>query len=290
MTRNLEVRLRPGDLPGDYHVGSITSYGEINCSGFALPEFEGRGLGTIGIIRDITIRKEHDRVLEAALASKEILLKEIHHRVKNNLQVVSSLLNIQEPRISDKGSREVFVECQTQIQTMAMVHEVLYRSSDLEGVEMQTYFTQLIDYLSSVYNSDYRGITWEVEAGSVSLNLDDAILVSLIVNELVSNSMKHAFPEGRKGRILVSIHEAEGSWLLEVEDDGIGIEGPGARSTDSDDNRRPGIGTDLVQALAGQLQGTLIRSASASARSSASAKGPGTHVTLRFPRKLPDSY
>jgi PAS domain S-box-containing protein len=305
MTRNLEVRLKPGDLLGDFRLGSVTSYGEINCSGFALPEFEGREQGTVGIIRDITIRKERDEALEAALASREVLLKEIHHRVKNNLQVVSSLLNIQESGITDEGSRKVFVECQTQIQTMAMVHEVLYRSSIFEGVEMQPYFERLIDYLSGIYDGERRGISWAVKAGGASLDLDDAIPVALIVNELVSNSMKHAFPEGRKGSVMVSLREesppagadrgagvVEGSWLLEVEDDGIGIAEPVERATNPGDEE-PGIGTELVQALAGQLQGVVTRSAGTRADATAGAKagagGPGTLVTLRFPRDRPRS-
>jgi PAS domain S-box-containing protein len=264
MTRNLEVRLKHGDLIDDYHVGSVTSYGEVSCSGYALPEFEGLDLGTVGIIRDVTIRKEHEQALESALASREVLLKEIHHRVKNNLQVVSSLLNIQETAIVDESDRKVFVDCQTQIQTMSMVHEVLYRSSSFEGVEMQSYFERLVDYLSSVYEALNRGIGWKVEAMGVSLNLDDAIPVALIVNELVSNCMKHAFPGGKQGRIIVSMREipapgekspSEPSWLLVVEDDGIGFD----RSRAAELNKTAGIGTELVQALSGQLRGVLER-------------------------------
>ena len=233
----------------------------------------------MGIIRDISVRKESHLALEAALASRDILLKEIHHRVKNNLQVVSSLLNIQEPGIIDEASRKVFIECQTQIQTMAMVHEVLYRSSSYEGVDMKAYFEQLVDYLSSVYEGESRGFSCAVEVGNVILDLDDAMPIALIVNELVSNCMKHAFPDGRTGRILVSIREAELSpgagdaWLLEVEDDGIGIAEAGKREDFPD----KGIGTELVQALAGQLRGTLSRRPGASSR--------GTLVSMRFPRQ-----
>jgi PAS domain S-box-containing protein len=272
MTRNLELRLRAGDLLEDYHLGSVTSYGEINCSGYALPEFEGLELGTIGIIRDVTVRRGQNLALEAALASREVLLKEIHHRVKNNLQVVSSLLNIQEPGIVDARSRKVFVECQTQIQTMAMVHEVLYRSSSFEGVDMQPYFSRLVDYLLSVYDGKYRDIACASSAEGVSLDLDDAIPVALIVNELVSNSLKHAFPAGRPGRVTVSLRENEGSWLLEVEDDGIGIAAPAAPA----EGGESGIGTELVQALASQLRGELARSAG--------SRGAGTLVSMRFPR------
>jgi PAS domain S-box-containing protein len=269
MTRNLEVRLRHGDLIDDYRLGSVNSYGEVSCSGYALPEFEGVDLGTVGIIRDVTIRKEHEQALEVALASREVLLKEIHHRVKNNLQVVSSLLNIQEANISDEASRKVFLECQTQIQTMAMVHEVLYRSSSFEGVEMQSYFDRLVDYLSSVYDGSSRGIEWLVEAGEVSLNLDDAIPVALIVNELVSNCLKHAFPQGRQGNILVSICEDGDSLCLRVEDDGIGISASVSSGVQ-------GIGTELVQALASQIRGVMSKGSR--------PDGTGTLVEIGFKR------
>jgi PAS domain S-box-containing protein len=274
MTRNLELRLRLGSLSGDYLVGSVTSYGEVSCSGYALPEFEGKELGTVGIIRDVSLRKGHEQALEAALASKEVLLKEIHHRVKNNLQIVSSLLNIQETTIVDAAARKVFLECQTQIQTMSMVHEVLYRSSSFEGVEMQSYFERLIDYLSSVYEGGYRGISCGVASEGVALNLDEAIPVALIVNELVSNCMKHAFPNGRVGRVDLSLREVEGAWLLEVEDDGVGFRPEGT----SGGAPEQGIGTELVYALASQLHGVAARSAGRA--------GSGARVSISFPKSV----
>jgi len=275
MTRNLELRLRPGDMVGDYRIGSVTSYGEVSCSGFALPEFQGVEQGTVGIIRDITLRKEHELALESDLASKEVLLKEIHHRVKNNLQVVSSLLNIQEAAILDEDARKVFVECQTQIQTMAMVHEVLYRSSSFEGVKMDTYFERLVDYLSSVYEGGYRGVSCRVEANGASLDLDDAMPVALIVNELVTNCLKHAFPAGRDGKIRVSLRESGEGWLLEVEDDGVGYD-RGAASVLSDGEKESGIGTELVLALAAQVRGEVTRSSGRG--------GAGTLVSISFVR------
>jgi PAS domain S-box-containing protein len=273
MTRNLEVRLKCGSEGGEYLVGTVNAYGEVSCTGYKLPEFEGMGLGTVGIIRDASARKEHERKLEAALAAKEVLLKEIHHRVKNNLQVVSSLLNLQESAVADPSARKVFLECQTQIQSMAMVHEVLYRSTDFEGVEMQKYFERLIDYLAGVYDSAYRGIGWTVEAGSAVLDLDDAIPIALIVNELVSNSFKHAFPDGRPGKVGLVMSACGDDWLIEVSDDGIGLDAPRAPG------REKGIGTELVQALAAQLRGKV----------SSSTEG-GAVVRIRFPRKeLPAS-
>jgi PAS domain S-box-containing protein len=273
MTRNLELRVRLGALAGGFRVGSVNSYGEVNSVGYALPEFEGADLGTVGIIRDISFRMERQRALEAALAARDILIKEIHHRVKNNLQIVSSLLSIQESGIGDEASREVFKECQTQIQTMSMVHEFLYRSANFEGVEMQSYFVQLIDYLSSVYDAAGRGVSCEIEAEGATLFLDEAIPVALAANELVSNSLKHAFPAGRGGRIAVRMVDSGEDWRLEVEDDGVGFgscpdEGPPADS---------GIGTELVEALAMQVRGTVSREPGKG--------GMGALVRIDFPKK-----
>ncbi len=267
MTKNLELRLRrAGDGPS-YSDGKVNSYGEVSCAGFRLPEYEGAGLGTMGVIRDVSVRKAHERELEMELATKEVLLKEIHHRVKNNLQIVSSLLNLQEGAITDPVSRKVFTDCQTQIQSMSMVHEVLYQSSSFESVDMKPYFARLADYLSGLYDGAFRGVSCEVEAVSASLDLERAIPVALIVNELLSNAYKHAFPEGRRGRVRVSSRRDGDVLIIEVEDDGIGF-APGSGEG------RKGIGTELVAALAAQLKG--------GAEYSAGPAG-GTRVTISMP-------
>jgi PAS domain S-box-containing protein len=274
MTKNLEIRLRKASDGGAYARTSINCYGEVNCSGFRLPEYEGAGLGTMGIIRDVTLRKLHERELENEIASKEVLLMEIHHRVKNNLQVVSSLLNLQEGSITDPAARKIFTDCQTQIQSMSMVHEVLYNSASLEGVEMQPYFERLVEYLSNLYEGAYRGISWEVDAGEVSLDLERAIPVALIVNELVSNAYKHAFPEGRPGAFRITARAEDGRFRFEVEDDGVGLSGVASGAASGPASGR-GIGTDLVVALAAQIKGE--------ASFSAGRSGSGTLVAVGFP-------
>jgi|GEM_PF-496131 len=297
MTKNLELRLRvapgfdqgrnakpepgaeaaastegPAPRAGEVAYGSVSAYGEVSCSGYRLPEFEGRGLGTVGIIRDVTRRKEQERELQETLAARELRLKEIHHRVKNNLQVVSSLLSLQETSLEDEAARGVFLECQTQIQSMAMVHDELYRGTGMQRVDMQKYFEELLDYLSVIYEGNLRRVTWSVEAHSVSLDLDGAIPVALIVNELVSNSFKHAFSSSRGGNILVRMVPNEGQWLLTVSDDGRGFAasgsgdsrgpaagpaaGPARGDTGAEAGRRRGIGTELVLALSAQLKGS----------------------------------
>ncbi len=268
MTRNLEVRLRRGGGNDEYRNSSVTCYGEVSCAGFRLPEYEGAGLGTMGIIRDVTQRKLHEHRLESELANKEILLKEIHHRVKNNLQVVSSLLNLQGTAVSDPAAHKVFLDCQTQIQSMSMVHEVLYTSSNFEILDMYPFFERLVDHLSSVYDGMLRGIEWSVRSEAVLLDLKYAIPVALIVNELVSNAFKHAFPSGRGGRIEIDARSMGDFILVTVEDDGVGFHAGGG-------SWRRGVGTDLVAALAAQLRGSVEYGTGGSGR--------GTRVVLRFP-------
>jgi PAS domain S-box-containing protein len=270
MTRNLELRLRQSPGSSEYLVGSVNAYGEVNSRGYRLPELDGGNLGTVGIIRDIGVRKDNQRKLEEALDAKETLLKEIHHRVKNNLQVISSLLHLQEASVSDESSRKVFLECQSQIQTMSMVHEELYRSGDQRGVEMQAYFERLLEYLSGVHDADHRGIRWTVEAGPAVFDLNIAIPVGLIANELASNSYKYAFPEGRRGTIRVALSVEGGDVTLSVSDDGVGLEGPAEASGPR--GREKGIGTELVLALASQLRGTM-----------SVQSGPGSVTTISFP-------
>jgi two-component sensor histidine kinase len=147
---------------------------------------------------------------------------------------------------------------------MAMVHEVLYRSDNFEGVEMQKYFERLSEYLSGVYEGAYRGIRCSVSAKGLSLDLDSAIPVALIVNELVSNSFKHAFPDMRKGGISISLAEKEKQLELVVCDDGVGFEA--AKGAKEPSSAQGGIGSELVQALTAQLHGEIERRSERGAR------------------------
>jgi len=263
MTQNLELRLRTGGFeakipgtPEGWRFGTINAYGEINAVGFVMPEFKNAPLGTIGVIRDVSVRWEHERALEEHVKSREILFHEIHHRVKNNLQIVSSLLNLQQHLIVDDRSRTVFLECQTQIQSMAMVHDQIYHESELDTVSMKEYFDNLCSYLGGVYDTESHGIRIAIESkAEIKLNLDSAIPVALIVNELVSNSFKHAFPLDRGGTVRVILdREQEGEASIAVRDDGIGL--AAARKTSPSDKPQ-GLGLDLVAALVQQVSGRI---------------------------------
>ena len=205
-----------------------------------------------GSILDVTERRKAEDRLQASLREKEILLQEIHHRVKNNMQVISSLLNLQSKHLTDPVAVEMFRECQHRIRTMALVHESLYKSSDLSKIEFGSYLRSLASHLLHFNEVDTRRIRLETALEEVYLDIQTAIPSGLIANELLSNAMKHAFPGKRSGTIELALRPLpEGSYLLSVKDDGIGFpEGIDARKTES-------LGLQIVSSLIDQVDGRL---------------------------------
>ena len=182
-----------------------------------------------------------------------MLLREIHHRVKNNMQVISSLLRLQSDKVKDQQYAEMLKESQERIKSMALIHEKLYQSKDLAKIDFSGYITSLINSLFRSYGIDTGRIETKLNVEDVSLGLDHAIPCGLIINELVSNSLKYAFPEDRKGEISVTLRSVtENEIELIVSDDGIGIpEDLDIRNTDS-------LGLELVAILAeDQLKGKI---------------------------------
>ena len=253
MTRNLEIRLKVkvSESGSSTLLGKVDAFGEVSSVGYVLPEYENGGIGTVGIIRDVTKRKREELKLQENLRVKEVLLREIHHRVKNNLQVVSSLLNLQSSAIEDERAQRIFADCQTQVQAMALVHEQLYRSDNLQSIEMDTFISSLVAYLFHVYDVDQSRISFSVSTASVSLAIEQAIPVALIVNELVSNSLKHGLAEA-DGVVTVNFRSlADDRLELEVRDSGKGL--PVDFRIDSSET----LGFQLVQALSSQIGGAL---------------------------------
>lgn len=272
MTKGLEVRLKHKD-EFEWTRASVDSWGEVTSLGVKLPEFQGRGTGTIGIIHDVSERREAARQLARELDSRELLLKEIHHRVKNNLQVVSSLLSLEGDCITDDLTRGVFTDCQTQIQSMALVHEQIYRGSSFDGIDAAAYFARLAEYMASVHDAQDRDIHIEVTAQSLILPIDTAIPLSIIVTELLSNAFKHGFPDRRAGKICIAMEEKDGGYWLSVSDNGIGFgsSAPGPEPDKANLGKarlpgRKGIGMDIIGALASQLGGTFTQSGSEGAQ------------------------
>jgi len=176
------------------------------------------------ILRDTTARRDAEERMKASLREKEVLLREVHHRVKNNLQVVSSLLNLQSRGATDEYVRKGFEESQNRVQSMALIHEQLYESRDLSNVNFPEYIQQLCSRLFRSYQVQKKRVKLRTEVGDVRLGVDLAVPCGLIVNELISNSLKYAFPAQRSGTIAVEIKRMQDeSVLLRVADDGDGL-------------------------------------------------------------------
>jgi PAS domain S-box-containing protein len=204
------------------------------------------------LARDITDRKHAEEQIRASLKEKEVLLKEIHHRVKNNLQIVSSLLYLQSRKTSDDQALCVLRESQARVRSMALIHEKLYQCDDLANIDLADYVRSLTTYLLNSYGAAYHRVNLRINVESTPLGLDRAIPCGLIINELVSNALKYAFPDGRHGEILVDLlRDGEGKLILVVKDDGVGL----PENLDIAD--APSLGLQLVGTLVKQLDGTI---------------------------------
>jgi PAS domain S-box-containing protein len=212
----------------------------------------GKMRGVIEYVRDITPRKQAEEDLRASLHEKEILLKEIHHRVKNNMQVISSLLSLQSRHLTDKAAIEMFRESQQRIRSMALVHEKLYQSKDLSRIDFSKYIESLIMFLFQSYRVNSDLVRMKTEVRDVLLDINSAIPCGLIINELVMNALKHAFPGGRKGEIIVSLRPSgDDKFILSVSDDGVGF------PAGLDFHKTETLGMQLVTMLVDQLDGTI---------------------------------
>lgn len=197
-------------------------------------------------------RKKYSQLLERQNLEKEFLLKEIHHRVKNNLETISSLLALQTAQIDNAELQDIMVESQNRVQSMGMIHQNLYQGENLAAIEMKNYFVNLGSYIIDSFDATDR-ISLDVRMDLLELDVDRAIPIGLIVNELITNSLKYAFPDGRKGVILISLKEDKEHLYLRVADDGKGI-----------GKNKPvegtGFGTQLVELLTKQLDGKMTLS------------------------------
>ncbi len=180
-------------------------------------------IGMSGIMRDITERRRAEEQVKTSLKEKELLLREIHHRVKNNMQIISSLLKLQSAYIKDKKYSDIFKESQNRIISMSLIHEKLYQSKDFAKIDTKGYIKELVNGLVQSYEVPGR-IKININVDIVSLGINTAVPCGLLINELVSNSVKYAFPDGRTGEIKISLHPIEDNKIeLIVSDNGIGI-------------------------------------------------------------------
>jgi two-component sensor histidine kinase len=199
-------------------------------------------------IRDASERREADEVLHKSLREKEVLLKEIHHRVKNNLQITTSLLNLQAARLPDTASRDALAESADRVRSMALVHETLHEARSLEQINFSEYAHKIAEGLMQSYVSVPGSVTLRFAIEDVPLSIDSAIHCGLLINELVSNSLKHAFIGRERGEITIRLtRNAQQQGVLEIGDDGVGL------PADLDFRRTESLGLQLVTILAKQL-------------------------------------
>jgi len=226
--------------------------------------YEGRP-AIQAVFNDITARKKAEDQIKATLEEKEVLLREIHHRVKNNLQVISSLLRLHSRCAPDNESRRIFAECQNRLQSIGLIHELLYRSKNLAVIDFRAYINSLVVQLFYAYGITGSHISLKTEMVSAPMAINVAMPCGLIANELISNCLKHAFPNDRKGLITVSLVSSDDDYEFEISDDGVGL----PDSVDVNGGRF--LGLSLVDTLVKQLRGQIEVS-----------RAQGTQFKLKF--------
>ncbi len=205
----------------------------------------------LGVSNDITARKVAEEMTIKSLRDKEILLQEIHHRVKNNLQIIVSLLKLQSKHIFDQRDLEIFNNSRSRVETMSLIHEKLYKSKDISNINFDTYIRELASYLLKAYKVQQEDIELVINANNVKLGIDTAIPCGLIINELIINIFKFAFPAGRKGKIEITVAKEGDDVTLIVSDDGVGL------PPDFDLSKSDSLGLQLVDTLIKQLDGNV---------------------------------
>jgi two-component sensor histidine kinase len=224
----------------------------VRESARAIRDASGRTLFYDGTVEDITEKKLAEEKLLSSLQEKEVLLKEVHHRVKNNLQVIISLLRLQSRYLDDPRLLELLQASQNRIRSMAMIHEQLYASQNFARVDFDEYIKNLITHLYVVYGVSPNRVSFKVQAAKIYLDINRAISCGMIINELVSNALRHAFPENRQGEIIVSLKQDEiGRFYLLVKDNGVGL--PEAVEVE----KAATLGLQIVRILVHQLGGSL---------------------------------
>jgi two-component sensor histidine kinase len=231
-----------------------------------------RIVGTVTVWHDITERENAADRLKLSLREKEVLLKEIHHRVKNNLQVIASLVDIQTNTLDNPALRGVFRDVRDRVRSMALVHEKLYQSESLARVEFADYTRSLLEYLARAHGNTETSVGLKLDLRPVSLSVEAAVPCGLILNELVTNAFKHAFHGRSKGKVTTALRTSEaGQVCLRVSDNGVGL------PAGMDWRQSRSLGLRLIHLLAGQLNATVeVRT------------GAGTEFLISFQQSQPE--
>jgi two-component sensor histidine kinase len=263
MSLETETQKDESKLRGNKILEVIMAYARLDFSQKTTIGNEGDVLDAIGA--GVNMLGEELRSSTLSLREKEQLLREIHHRVKNNLQIISSLLNLQTESTHDENFLALIRESRNRIKSMALVHEMLYATKDLSSIKLKEYITTLYESIYTSYKMPDMKIDFHLEVSdAVYFEIDRMILLGLILNEIISNSLKYAF-EKRDGNIYISLHETENNYTLLIKDDGKGLPADFNETTDSN------LGMQLIYLLTEQLGGQVEL-----------AKKNGTSYTLNF--------
>ena len=246
-----------------------TSTAIFQLSANMITNEQGRPISMMASFIDITTRKSAEEQIKTSLQEKEVLLQEIHHRVKNNLQVIASMLYLQSKTLQHTESRDLFLDSRNRIKSMALVHESLYQSGNLARIDIAAYIRRLVVNIFRSYRGSSLGIVPTIKTDDISLSTEAAIPCGLMINELVSNALKYAFPD-RQGEILVEMmKDAQEHIILRISDDGVGF------PTDFEERQSSSLGIKLVRSLVDQLDGTI---------SIGSEIGSTFHIEFREPK------
>ncbi|OPY44853.1 MAG: sensory histidine kinase UhpB [Methanoregulaceae archaeon PtaU1.Bin222] len=264
------------DEDGKTVIATIAQGQDITDRNRALNELEQLNTNLERIVQDrthalneeIQQRKHAEAAIQASLDEKVLLLREIHHRVNNNLQIIISLIKLQTRSLEDAEMKQVLSGMRNRVQAMSLVHEKLYLSKSLSSIDIADYTRFLATQLFAFYGVDHRRVALATDMEKILLDIDTAIPLGLIINELISNALSHAFPGDRTGTITISSHLTGDMVSLVIADDGVGM------SPDYDWEGGASLGFRLVNSLIDQLGGTIEKKA-----------GPGTTFNILFPRK-----
>lgn len=239
----------------------------VSCVGVPFVNDKGEVYRIDGVVQDITFEKENELRLKQSLNEKEFLIKELHHRVKNNLQVISSLLRLQAEMSDDSVLKDCLLDSRNRIHSMASVHNLLYRSEDLGSIDFGHYLKKLTDDLGMSYFGSVNRIQVQLDLDEVSLDLEKAIPLGILMNELISNAFKHAFKYPDKAVLSIHVDPKADNIEITVEDNGVGFDA-------SKVNRESSLGMNLIESLSDQLNASLEYESSEQ----------GTRVYLSIPK------
>jgi PAS domain S-box-containing protein len=258
-----------GDYDLEYRI--VRPDGEVRWvrdRAFPVANLSGEVYRVAGVVDDVTERKQALEQIKASLHEKEVLLKEIHHRVKNNMQVITSLLSLQSKTITDEQALSVFQDSQNRVKSMALIHETLYQSKDLSRINFAEYLQKLVAHVSRSYRIRPEAVRINIHVDDVSLPIDAAVPCGLIINELASNSLKYAFPADTRGEVNITFERDDAHYILRVSDTGVGL------PANFDPERGKSLGMKLVRMLTDQLCGELN-----------CRNGVGTTFEIKFPEE-----